>query len=177
MPITRIITVVVITAGPARREGWAAWKLGLGSGCLAQPTNLHHINPRHLRSGLEVLVRCGSPSATSGSRARSWTDAGTGVPSARCVQGADPLGIRGPAGGPSLPPMQPLCLPRGGEGGCAMCPGSQAWAELPAVAIPLQEVNEPACPRPPAALGEPGFRPRARGCTARALRPSVSRPS
>lgn len=120
MPIIRIITVVVITAGPARGEGWAAWKLGLRSGCLAQPTNLHHINPRHLRSGLEVLVRRGSLSATSGSGARSRTDAGTGVPSARCVQGADPLGTRGPAEGPSLPPMQPLCL-SGAGGGAVPC--------------------------------------------------------
>ena len=55
-----------------------AWKLGLCSGCLAQPTNLHHINPRHLHSGLEALVRRGSPRATSCRRARTQADAGKG---------------------------------------------------------------------------------------------------
>lgn len=116
MPIIRIITVVVITLGPARGEGRAACKLGLSSGCLAQPTNLHHINLRHLCGELEVLVRPGSPRATGYSRIQTQTDAEKEAPAVSCVlggrRGTDPPGDRGLAGGLLLSPVRPLCLPR-----------------------------------------------------------------
>lgn len=115
MPIIRIITAVVIPPGPARGEGWV-WKLGLRSGCLAQPTNLHHMNPRPLRSGLEMLVRHGSPRATSHSRAGTRKDAGTGAPISQVRAGGRPAGDLRPGwrsptvpNAASLPSVGGLC--------------------------------------------------------------------
>lgn len=106
-PIIRIITVVVRTRGPARGEGWAAWKLGLRSGCLAQPTNLQHINLHHLLSGVEVPMRHGSPRATSCSTAGTQPDLGTGVLSISQVH----AGGR-PGGGPEAQLEIPHCPQR-----------------------------------------------------------------
>lgn len=160
MPITLIISVVVVIPGPARGSAGLCGNAASSLGRLAQPTNLHHINSRPLHAGLRrggdmqraregcqprrdpKLGRHGGVTLSSHTRRCRGFGVGARVP------GADPAGDPKSGWGFLL-----SASPQG-------CTSFEPWAEAGG--------NQCAQGQRLAA-GRPGCEPRARGGEGRAL--------